>query len=169
LPSHIDHGLSTDGPAHGPFVHQSWFWRKRGSIHEKPKIRADSERFPDAPAFAEYEQRAPTNCSRKSPGSPVTTTIDFVLPNIRTEEDRSGKLWFFPSRRDVTPVRRDCLAGSTSCGVEFVFPAVRFSDVRQGFSPPGSADDDQQAEGLKHNPRLMLIDDADRPANGISR
>ena len=22
----------------------------------------------------------------------------------------------------------------------------------------------QQAEGLKHNPRLMLIDDADRPA-----
>src|SRR6266699_96811 len=24
-------------PAHGPFVHQSWFWRKRGSIPEKAK------------------------------------------------------------------------------------------------------------------------------------
>src|SRR6266581_4228078 len=36
LPSHIDHGIiGLMDPAHGPFVHQSWFWRKRGSIHEK--------------------------------------------------------------------------------------------------------------------------------------
>ena len=37
-PSHIDHvyiGLME--PAHGPFVHQSWFWRKRASIHVKEK------------------------------------------------------------------------------------------------------------------------------------
>src|SRR5882762_8311591 len=38
LPSHIDHGIiGLMDPAHGPFVHQSWFWRKRGSIHEKAK------------------------------------------------------------------------------------------------------------------------------------
>src|SRR5258708_4139569 len=34
LPSHIDHGIiGLMDPAHGPFVHQSWFWRSRGSIH----------------------------------------------------------------------------------------------------------------------------------------
>src|SRR5882724_7272669 len=38
LPSHVDQGIiGLMDPAHGPFVHQSWFWRKRGSIHEKAK------------------------------------------------------------------------------------------------------------------------------------
>ena len=36
LPAHVDHGIiGLMDPAHGPFVHQSWFWRSRGSIHEK--------------------------------------------------------------------------------------------------------------------------------------
>src|SRR5271166_3015401 len=38
LPSHIDHGIiGLMDPAHGPFVHQSWFWRSKASIHEKAK------------------------------------------------------------------------------------------------------------------------------------
>jgi phenylpropionate dioxygenase-like ring-hydroxylating dioxygenase large terminal subunit len=38
LPSHVDQGIiGLMDPAHGPFVHQSWFWRKRASIHEKQK------------------------------------------------------------------------------------------------------------------------------------
>src|SRR6266581_3184213 len=37
---------------------------------------------------------APYRLLKKITGEPVTTTIDFVLPNSRTEEDRSGKLWF---------------------------------------------------------------------------
>src|SRR5437879_7769330 len=38
LPSHIDHGIiGLMDPAHGPFVHQSWFWRKGGSINEIAK------------------------------------------------------------------------------------------------------------------------------------
>src|SRR4029077_7522480 len=38
LPSHIDHGIiGLMDPAHGPFVHSSWFWRSRGSIHPKEK------------------------------------------------------------------------------------------------------------------------------------
>jgi len=93
----------------------------------------------------------------------VTTTIDFVLPNIRTEEDRSGKMWF-SSRATVTPVR------GIFCRIDFVaawnlfFLRFDFPDLRQDLSPPGSGDDDPAGEGLKHNPRLMLIDDADRPA-----
>src|SRR5215475_15928432 len=38
LPSHIDHGIiGLMDPAHGPFVHQSWFWRGRHSMHDKQK------------------------------------------------------------------------------------------------------------------------------------
>src|ERR1700682_5022610 len=38
LPSHVDQGIiGLMDPAHGPFVHQSWFWRSKKSIHEKAK------------------------------------------------------------------------------------------------------------------------------------
>ena len=93
----------------------------------------------------------------------MTTTIDFVLPNIRTEEIRSGKLWF-SSRATVTPVRRDL------CRIDFVaawnllLPVWIFRIFAQKFLRQDQETMILQAEGLKHNPRLMLIDDADRPA-----
>src|SRR5258708_35880055 len=94
-------------PANGLFVHQSWFWRKRGSIHEKAKkfepIPNGFRMSPHSPST----NSAPYQLLKKITGEPVTTTIDFVLPNIRTEEDRSGKMWF-SSRATWTPVRRDC-------------------------------------------------------------
>jgi phenylpropionate dioxygenase-like ring-hydroxylating dioxygenase large terminal subunit len=38
LPSHVDQGIiGLMDPAHGPFVHQSWFWRSKRSMHEKAK------------------------------------------------------------------------------------------------------------------------------------
>ncbi len=38
LPCNIDHGIiGLMDPAHGPFVHQAWWWRSRASIHEKEK------------------------------------------------------------------------------------------------------------------------------------
>ena len=42
---------------------------------------------------------APYKLLAKMTGETVTTTIDFVLPNIRTEIDRSGKLGFRAARR----------------------------------------------------------------------
>jgi phenylpropionate dioxygenase-like ring-hydroxylating dioxygenase large terminal subunit len=36
LPCNVDHGIiGLMDPAHGPFVHQAWWWRKQASIHEK--------------------------------------------------------------------------------------------------------------------------------------
>jgi hypothetical protein len=93
----------------------------------------------------------------------VTTTIDFVLPNIRTEEIRSGKIWF-SSRAAVTPVRRDL------CRIDFVaawnvpLPVWIFRMFAKTFLRQDQQTMIQQAEGLKHHPHLMLIDDADRPA-----
>jgi phenylpropionate dioxygenase-like ring-hydroxylating dioxygenase large terminal subunit len=164
LPSHVDQGIiGLMDPAHGPFVHQSWYWRSRHSIHEKEKkfepIPNGFRMSPHTPS----SNSAPYRMLQRYTGEPVTTTIDFVLPNIRTEEIRSGKLWF-SSRATVTPLRRDL------CRIDFVaawnllLPVWIFRIFAQKFLRQDQQTMILQAEGLKHNPRLMLIDDADRPA-----
>jgi len=164
LPSHIDHGIiGLMDPAHGPFVHQSWFWRSRHSIHEKEK---KFEPIPNGFRMSKHEpssNSAPYKILRYFSGQPTTTMIDFVLPNMRFEEIRSGHLWF-SSRTTVTPVRRDL------CRIDFVaawnifLPKWIFRLFAKQFLRQDQETMIQQAEGLKHNPRLMLIDDADRPA-----
>ncbi len=164
LPSHVDQGIiGLMDPAHGPFVHQSWYWRSRHSIHEKEKkfepIPNGFRMSPHTPS----SNSAPYRMLQKYTGEPVTTTIDFVMPNLRTEEIRSGKLWF-SSRATVTPVRRDL------CRIDFVaawnllLPVWIFRIFAKKFLRQDQETMILQAEGLKHNPRLMLIDDADRPA-----
>ena len=46
LPCNVDHGIiGLMDPAHGPFVHQSWWWRSRGQHPcEGEALRADSRR-----------------------------------------------------------------------------------------------------------------------------
>lgn len=167
LPCHVDHGIiGLMDPAHGPFVHQSWWWRSRRSIHEKAK------HFEPIPAGFRMSAHAPSSNSApykllRVSGQPVTTTIDFVLPNMRLEQIRSGHLWF-SSRATVTPVRRDLCridfvaAWNLFRRVPFVLPVFRFFAKR--FLRQDQQTMIEQAEGLKHNPSLMLIDDADRPA-----
>jgi phenylpropionate dioxygenase-like ring-hydroxylating dioxygenase large terminal subunit len=164
LPSHIDHGIiGLMDPAHGPFVHQSWFWRSKASIHEK------SKQFEPIPHGFRMSKHSPSTNSlpyqwlKKVTGEPVTTMIDFVLPNMRFEEIHSGKFWF-SSRATVTPIRRDC------CRIDFVgawnlpLPISVFRVFAKIFLRQDQETMIKQSEGLKHNPRLMLIDDADRPA-----
>jgi hypothetical protein len=97
----------------------------------------------------------------------ITTTIDFVLPNLRTETIRAGKYWF-SSLTTVTPItRRHCridvvAAWNLFHWVPFVPDVMKF--VFAKFVEQDRHTMELQAEGLKHNPHLMLIDDADRPA-----
>lgn len=167
LPCHVDHGIiGLMDPAHGPFVHQSWWWRARHSIREKEK---HFEPIPNGfrmSAHAPSWNSAPYKLLRVY-GQPITTTIDFVLPNMRFEQIRCGPYWF-SSRATVTPVRRDLCridvvaAWNIFRWVPFVVPIFR------AFARRFVGQDQQtmikQAKGLKHNPNLMLIDDADRPA-----
>ena len=165
LPAHVDHGIiGLMDPAHGPFVHQSWFWRSRGSIHEKQK------QFEPIPNGFRMSPHSPSSNSlpyqllKKMTGEPVTTTIDFILPNRRLEEIRSGKLWF-TSQTTVTPVRRDlCRIDFVAAWNLFFLPVSIFRMFGKTFLRQDQETMIQQAEGLKHNPHLMLIDDADRPA-----
>ena len=164
LPSHVDQGIiGLMDPAHGPFVHKSWFWRSRHSIHAKEKQFEPIENGFRMSTHTPSANSAPYKLLRKMTGEAVTTTIDFVLPNMRLEEIHSGKLWF-SSRATVTPVRRDL------CRIDFVaaynlpIPVAVVRPFAKKFLRQDQETMIQQAEGLKYHPKLMLIDDADRQA-----
>lgn len=167
LPCNVDHGIiGLMDPAHGPFVHQAWWWRKRASIHEKEK------HFEPIPEGFRMSAHAPS--ANSAPyrllgvyGEPITTTIDFVLPNRRFETIRCGKKWF-SSLTTVTPTTANACridvyaAWNVFYAVPFVKPIAKFFGKR--FVRQDQVTMIQQAEGLRHDPSLMLIDDADRPA-----
>jgi phenylpropionate dioxygenase-like ring-hydroxylating dioxygenase large terminal subunit len=169
LPCSVDHGIiGLMDPAHGPFVHQAWWWRTRDSIHEKHK---SFEPIPNG-----FRMSAHTPSSNSAPykllrlyadADSITTTIDFVLPNLRLETIRAGKYWF-SSLTTVTPITRN------HCRIDVVaawnlFRWVPFGPQLLKFVFAKFVEQDRQtmekqSEGLKYNPHLMLIDDADRPA-----
>ena len=167
LPCNLDHGIiGLMDPAHGPFVHQSWWWRKQASIHEKAKHFEPIEQG--------FRMAAHTPSGNSAPykllgvyGESITTTIDFVLPNRRIETIRCGAKWF-SSITTVTPTtasacRIDVFAAwNIFYAVPFVTAIATFFGKR--FVGQDQATMVQQAEGLKYDPTLMLIDDADRPA-----
>jgi phenylpropionate dioxygenase-like ring-hydroxylating dioxygenase large terminal subunit len=167
LPCNVDHGIiGLMDPAHGPFVHQAWWWRSRSSIREKTK------RFEPIPQGFRMAAHAPSGNSAPYKllgvyGHPVETTIDFVLPNRRYETIRCGPKWF-ASLTTVTPVtastcRIDVIgAWNVFYWVPLVTPVAKFFGNK--FVEQDQLTMIQQAEGLKHNPSLMLIDDADKPA-----
>jgi hypothetical protein len=97
----------------------------------------------------------------------TTTTIDFVLPNLRLETIRAGKYWF-SSLTTVTPITRDhCRIDVIACWNifrAFPFGASLLKFVFAKFVEQDRRTMELQSEGLKTNPHLMLIDDADRPA-----
>jgi phenylpropionate dioxygenase-like ring-hydroxylating dioxygenase large terminal subunit len=157
-------------PAHGPFVHQAWWWRKRASIHEKTK-HFEPIHEPFAQGFR-MSAHAPSGNSAPYKllgvyGEPITTTIDFVLPNRRIETIRCGEKWF-SSITTVTPTT------ASACRIDVfaawnIFYRVPFVTAIATFFGKRFVDQDrvtmvQQAEGLRYDPTLMLIDDADRPA-----
>jgi phenylpropionate dioxygenase-like ring-hydroxylating dioxygenase large terminal subunit len=167
LPCHVDHGIiGLMDPAHGPFVHQAWWWRSRRSIREKEKT------FEPIPNGFRIRPHAPSANSAPYKllgvyGKPITTQIEFVLPNMRFEEIHCGDLWF-SSRTTVTPVTGNhcridfCAAWNVFAHVPFLVSIFRFFGRR--FIDQDTRTMVKQARGLKHNPPLMLIDDADRPA-----
>lgn len=153
-------------PAHGPFVHQAWWWRTRNSIREKEKT------FEPIPSGFRIRPHAPSANSApykllRVYGQPITTTIEFVLPNMRFEQIRCGPYWF-SSRATVTPVTAEtsridfCAAWNLFPWFPLTGPLLRlFGNM---FIRQDQETMEKQAVGLRHTPAMMLIDDADRPA-----
>jgi phenylpropionate dioxygenase-like ring-hydroxylating dioxygenase large terminal subunit len=167
LPCNVDHGIiGLMDPAHGPFVHQAWWWRSRHSIHEKTK------RFEPIAEGFRMSAHAPSRNSAPYKllgvyGKPVETVIDFVLPNRRTETIRCGDKWF-SSLTTVTPVTKSTCRIDVAAAWNVFYRVPLVTMVAKFFGKRFIAQDQvtmiQQAEGLRHNPHLMLIDDADKPA-----
>src|ERR1700744_2944810 len=171
LPCNVDHGIiGLMDPAHGPFVHQAWWWRKQASIHEKEKHFEPIEQGFRMASHAPSANSAPYKLLGVY-GEPITTTIDFVLPNRRYEIIRAGAKWF-ASLTTVTPTVENncridvCAAWNVFLNLPFLTPIAKFFGRR--FVRQDQLTMIQQAEGLKYNPSLMLIDDADRPAKWYS-
>ena len=167
LPCNVDHGIiGLMDPAHGPFVHQSWWWRTKRSIHEKEKhfepIAMGFRMSAHAPSAnsAPYKLMGVYN-------QPITTVIDFKLPNVRTEQIRCGKYWF-SSVTTVTPTQPGHTRIDVNAAWNIFLHVPLVKQIAMFFGNRFVRQDQQtmiqQAEGLKYNPSLMLIDDADRPA-----
>ena len=169
LPCSVDHGIiGLMDPAHGPFVHQAWWWRTRHSIHEKQK---NFEPIPNGFRMSAHKpssNSAPYKLLRLlADADSTTTTIDFILPNLRIETIKAGRYWF-SSLTTVTPITRDhCRIDVVACWNifrSFPFAPSLLKFVFAKFVEQDRRTMELQSEGLKTNPHLMLIDDADRPA-----
>jgi phenylpropionate dioxygenase-like ring-hydroxylating dioxygenase large terminal subunit len=167
LPCNVDHGIiGLMDPAHGPFVHQAWWWRSRASIHEKTK------HFEPIPDGFRMSAHAPSGNSAPYKllgvyGEPITTQIDFVLPNRRYETIRCGDKWF-SSLTTVTPVTASTCRIDVYAAWNVFYWVPGVTTIATFFGARFVRQDQEtmieQAQGLRFHPALMLIDDADKPA-----
>lgn len=167
LPVDVDQGvLGLLDPAHGPYVHESWFWRSRKLQREKEKI---FEPIPNGFRMSAHPPSTNTMLYKILGvyNQPVTTTIDFVLPNLRVETIRCGPHWF-TNRTMVTPL------GTNLCRMDFCaawnlfrwVPFVKeiFGVLARRFIGQDQRNFQLQAGGLRSYPPMMLVGDPDRQA-----
>jgi phenylpropionate dioxygenase-like ring-hydroxylating dioxygenase large terminal subunit len=163
FPCELDHAVvGLMDPAHGPFVHNSWWWRTEGSMHAKEKRHAPSLR-----GFTMVAHKPSSNSFLyKILGGELSTEIRFELPGLRFEHIKAGRndVLGFTS---VTPIDHD----HTLVTQVFYWTAPWLNLVRPFFRPFARAFLGQdckivelQNEGLKFDPPQMLIQDADVPA-----
>jgi phenylpropionate dioxygenase-like ring-hydroxylating dioxygenase large terminal subunit len=163
LNCHVDHAvIGLMDPAHGPYVHRQWWWRSERSMHEKSKDFAPRER-----GFAMVAHSPSSNSfAYKLLGGKPVTEISFRLPGIRTEEIKIGKRTVL-SFTAVTPINE------TQTEIRQIFftdhrvfklliPFIRLG--ARAFLRQDARMVDLQQMGLKHNPSLMLVEDADTQA-----
>jgi phenylpropionate dioxygenase-like ring-hydroxylating dioxygenase large terminal subunit len=163
FPCAIDHAVvGLMDPAHGPFVHKAWWWRSKKSIHAKAKKYAPSHL-----GFTMVSHKPSSNSTLyKILGGDITTEISFQLPGIRVEHIKAG---------------RNEVLGLTTCtpltdneteviqtffwNIGWIAP---FKPIAQRVARVFLGQDRNmvtiQQRGLKFNPRMMLIQDADVPA-----
>ncbi|MBC7464691.1 MAG: aromatic ring-hydroxylating dioxygenase subunit alpha [Bdellovibrio sp.] len=163
FPCHIDHAvIGLMDPAHGPYVHQSWFWRSSKSSYEKHKS------FGPVDYGFRMKRHEPSKNSKayKILGGEPTTEITFRLPGTRVEHVQVGKKSFY-SLTALMP-----LTENRTQVVQMVFWTIPWLILAKPFIRSfghtflGQDLDavTKQQVGLKFDPSLMLIADADTQA-----
>lgn len=166
--AHVDQAvIGLMDPAHGPYVHQSWFWRKPASAMDKTKAYEPSElgftmvAHPPSSNSAVYQLL----------GGAPKTEISFRLPGVRVETITNDRHTVI-SATFVTPL--DDATSETTHVIYWDTPVL--SVLRPILAPLGRAFLRQDAgilalqqEGLAHDPNLLLVDDADALAKWYLR
>ena len=157
----IDHAvIGLMDPAHGPYVHAHWWWKKTPRVKEKHYAP-----FPNGFVMTRHKPSKPVY----SVLGDVETEITFELPSTRFEiltGKLLGKSFNVVGLTVCTP--RD--AGSTDViqvfywpgWLNFIYPL--FWALGRTFIGDDRKIVELQREGLKFNPNLMLIQDSDQPA-----
>lgn len=163
FPCHVDHAvIGLMDPAHGPYVHKSWFWRSEKTMLEKKK------KFGPVDYGFQMIRHRPSKNSKayKILGGTPTTEITFTLPCVRVEHIEVGARNFY-SFTALTPVdekntRITQLAYWDIPWLSLLKPAIHvFSKTFLGQDMDAVT---KQQDGLKFDPSLMLVKDADTQA-----
>ena len=161
--AHVDHAVvGLMDPAHGPYVHQQWWWRSAKSQHEKVK------RFEPREAGFSMVRHEPSKNSRAYAilGGEPLTEITFRLPGLRWEHVTVGRRQVL-SLTCLTPVherrtRITQIIWSDHPAFVLLKPLIA-AGARKFLRQDGDMVN-LQNEGLKYGPPLLWIDDADRQA-----
>jgi phenylpropionate dioxygenase-like ring-hydroxylating dioxygenase large terminal subunit len=161
--AHIDQAVvGLMDPAHGPYVHRQWWWRTAGSEHDKEK------RFEPRDLGFAMVRHAPSRNSRAYAilGGQPRTEITFRLPGYRWEHVTVGRRQVL-SLTCLTPLdegrtRITQLAWSDHPAFTVLKPVI--ARMAQTFLRQDAEMVNLQNQGLRHDPTLLWIDDADRQA-----
>jgi len=161
--AHVDHAVvGLMDPAHGPYVHQQWWWRSAKSMHEKAKAFEPREH-----GFA-MVRHAPSSNSRayRILGGAPATEITFRLPGYRWEHIQVGEKQVL-ALTCLTPItetrtRITQIFWSDHWVFGIAKPFLRMGVV--AFLKQDGGMVNLQNEGLRYDPALIWIDDADKQA-----
>jgi len=161
--AHIDHAVvGLMDPAHGPYVHQNWWWRSAASQHDKAKtFEAREAGF----AMVRHPPSKNSYAYRVLGGAPATEIV-FRLPGLRYEHIQVGPRQVL-SLTCLTPVtetstRITQIMWSDHPAFTLLRPFIA-SGARK-FLRQDAAMVNLQNQGLAYDPTLMWIDDADKQA-----
>lgn len=161
--AHIDHAVvGLMDPAHGPYVHQQWWWRSKHSQHEKAK------KFEPREAGFAMVRHEPSKNSRAYAilGGEPLTEITFRLPGLRWEHVTVGKRQVL-SLTCLTPIsdkktKITQIVWSDHPAFFFLKPFIA-AGARAFLRQDGDMVN-LQNEGLRYDPSLLWVDDADKQA-----
>ena len=161
--AHIDHAcVGLMDPTHAPYVHGQWWSRKAKGQHDKSKTFAPSER-----GFV-MTRHPPSKSNRLYSlfGGDPQTEITFAIPGQRWEHVQVGKYQVL-ALTCLTPVtdtktRITQIVWTDHWVASLLWPW--FARVIRVFLHQDGDMVNLQNQGLKYDPSLLWIDDADRQA-----
>lgn len=161
--AHLDHAVvGLMDPTHGPYVHAQWWWRSAAKQHDKAKA------FAPRPFGFAMTRHAPSKNSRayRLLGGAPETEITFRLPGLRWEHVRYGARTVMTltclTPLDERRTRITQIFWSDLPAFALLKPVLRRA-ARTFLKQDGDMVK-LQNQGLRYDPALLWIDDADRQA-----